>query len=1569
MLGITPYNAEIAKQVYTWVKRLLIGILILFGVTFLLILLVLEVPAVQQYAAQQAVDYAQKELSIPIKLQKINVDFPDAISLEGLYLADQQADTLLYCQKLHANIALFKLLGNTVEVEELIADKLVLNINRKEAKSDFNYQFLIDEFVNDTTNQTQDTTSSPWEFSAELLQLKEIAITYEDDSTGFNQYLTWANFSANLQTFDLESNKIRIDEINLQDAISKTELSLDNNESTEEKTVSSSEEVSLQTGWDIAVEKLQLNNNRIIYTNKAYPDTVNGFDANHLDFSDFNLEINDIVFNDSLLKVAMKQFTFREKSGLTINNIATNISLKEQERASIENFKLNTPYSQIALDLSFRYPNLNDLINLDNQSSLALNLHELKPGFKDLSLFMESQSLADYSNMLDSLNVKGVLHGSPKGDLFLENLNVYVNKETQLAFQGRFHDLINTEKLSFSIQLDTLLTTNNSINNFVPDLVSPQLILPNRISANGSFKGSIDNVDAAVKLVSDYGNVELRALWQNDSLQTGNLSGDLALAPFSLGKLLPGFHLGNASAILDYAVSIPANEEIGIQSKLSIDTIEYNGNNFTDLNFDANYQNDVLALQGTANNEILGFNINLKAELKEQQKHELQLQLHRANLVQLGLSDSITGVSTEIHSIATLSDIDDLNATLNINALEFIRANKPSKLDKLYFELYQEKDSLLFKSKSEILDALLLSNLNLSEVSSEVLGFFDKYVELGELASDSVSNDYLSLKLQTYDSPIWQELIVPGLSYTSPISLSLLYGQSLNQMEIDLQADSINYNGFIVDEIDFALQADRDEFNMKFTTDKIMSGPVAIYESLVGISIESDTVYSSILLKDSVGQSDFLINTQLSKQDSSFYLHINGDSLLLSGESWSVSPDNYVAITENNVTVNDFIISNQEQQLSINSIEDKQDSLLIGFEEFNLNNFLRTIGITEKDIAGTLEGNIILSQLFTDFQFDTDLQIDSIDLYEVPIGNLSIQANNETFEKYSFNVSLKGMHNDMEMNGNILVEEDTKLDVSAAINAIDLKMFEGLSSGAISEVEGYLEGDLAIKGRIDDPIVTGNLGFVNSAFLVSYLNTTFSLDSQRIVFEPASINFDNLQIKDINENEATINGKIIKNSLTDYSLDLKLKASNFKPLETKRGDNELFYGKVRVNSEIDVTGNILSPTIDMQVELLEGSDITYIVPEDELLIEEQKGIIEFIQITANDTLVMSNDTLSDNSLTGFDLNMNLDINKDTKFTVLIDEAAGDKLEIEGDGELVFDLQRNGIMTLTGRYNVIDGFYVLTFYGLVKKRFTLAEGSNVVWRGDPYNAALSIQAIYETRTSPQTLMVNSGNDGSQFTRPEVFQVLMNIRGDLTKPQIGFELDIPEDIRSDASVYNTVKLLNQNEAELNKQVFSLLVLNSFIATNSSNQDIGDNFISSTARTSVSQLLTQQLNNLSEKLIKGVQLDLNLESYGSGSQAGTDLQVGISKSLLNDRVSLEVGGSYQLEGELQTGESNLVGNVAIEYKITEDGRYRLRFYQMNDNNILDGQVISTGLSVIFTRDYDKLKHLFKKKEVEEK
>ena len=125
----------------------------------------------------------------------------------------------------------------------------------------------------------------------------------------------------------------------------------------------------------------------------------------------------------------------------------------------------------------------------------------------------------------------------------------------------------------------------------------------------------------------------------------------------------------------------------------------------------------------------------------------------------------------------------------------------------------------------------------------------------------------------------------------------------------------------------------------------------------------------------------------------------------------------------------------------------------------------------------------------------------------------------------------------------------------------------------------------------------------------------------------------------------------------------------------------------------------------------------------------------------------------------------------------------------------------------------------------------------------------------------------------------------------------------------------------------------------------------------------------------LIGGVALSFDVESgedYSTGvAQNRTDLNVGLSKKFLNDRLTVTVGNNFNLEGQNQPGQkaTNIAGNVSVNYKLSKDGRYMLRAYRKDEYVVIQGEVIETGVAFSLTVDYNRLKELFRKRSREEK
>jgi len=140
---------------------------------------------------------------------------------------------------------------------------------------------------------------------------------------------------------------------------------------------------------------------------------------------------------------------------------------------------------------------------------------------------------------------------------------------------------------------------------------------------------------------------------------------------------------------------------------------------------------------------------------------------------------------------------------------------------------------------------------------------------------------------------------------------------------------------------------------------------------------------------------------------------------------------------------------------------------------------------------------------------------------------------------------------------------------------------------------------------------------------------------------------------------------------------------------------------------------------------------------------------------------------------------------------------------------------------------------------------------------------------------------------------------------------------------------------------------------------------------ARQSVSQFLSGALNEIAGNLLKGVDIDLNLNSYrdynNGGNTQRTDLNVALSKTFLDDKVTVSVGKNFGVQGQDAAAKANnsFIPDVTIAYKLTKDGKYLLRAYRKNQFEVvLDGYVVETGLGFLVTMDYDRFNELFRRK-----
>ena len=359
--------------------------------------------------------------------------------------------------------------------------------------------------------------------------------------------------------------------------------------------------------------------------------------------------------------------------------------------------------------------------------------------------------------------------------------------------------------------------------------------------------------------------------------------------------------------------------------------------------------------------------------------------------------------------------------------------------------------------------------------------------------------------------------------------------------------------------------------------------------------------------------------------------------------------------------------------------------------------------------------------------------------------------------------------------------------------------------------------------------------------------------------------------------------------------------------------------------------------------------------------------------------IKTDELIAESKIKGLDVSVNIEISKEAKTSIIIDKANGDFVEIQGEAELTGGMDPSGKMTLVGVYQVEKGAYELSV-SLLKRRFDIQKGSSITWTGEPTTANLDITAIYKTKAAPidlieQQISGYSSSEMNMYKQRIPFNTELILKGELLKPDIKFNISMDKDNPSIATavIENTQSKLDQlknDEAEMNKQVFALLLLNRFIGENPFESKTSVS-AETMALQSVSNILSQQLNNLADDLIQGIDIDLGLDTqddYSSGSKnTRTDLNVAVSKRLLNDRLKVSVGSNFGLDGDARENENmtNIAGDITIDYSLSRDGRYMLRAYRKDEYQVaLQGQIVETGVGFIITLDYDKFKEIFEKR-----
>lgn len=1227
---------------------------------------------------------------------------------------------------------------------------------------------------------------------------------------------------------------------------------------------------------------------------------------------------------------------------------------------------------------------------MDTKNANAdLSIRKFNTSRDDIMSLAPAGSIPKNISLPETMALNGRIKGGMKR-LQLTDFQFRDSRNTNINISGVINNVTDTKNVNADISIKKFNISRGEIIALAPAGSIPKNItIPAAMSLTGKVKGGMKNIAANLNLHTSLGSVKINGRISNptDSINakyaatittTALNVGAITQQPQNIGLLSANFTVAGRGFDPD-----KANASI----KGTIKSAEIKKYVYRNLNLDASIADQKF----TANADINDSNIHFAIQAEGNVGGNLPGFVVNANIDSIKTQPlHLTPNAIVYHGKITANvpelNLDALNGRVDIVNSVLIIDGRKIPMDSMSMIAAYANNEQTISLTTDFVNAVIKGQYKLQQLGDIMIDAIQPYYAIVPAGRQANTDPYnFTIDASVTDHPTLHGF-APDLKRFDGVTLKSDFTSS-DGWKANIAAPYILYGTNVVNNLAMNAATAADGLHIATNVSQVAAGTsVVLYSPAIRANIFNNKIDFGVSLKDKREKTIYKFGGLFAQEpDSVFSFSLSPDSLLLNSDPWSINRDNLIRFGSTVVNAKNFNLNKGEQHLIINSVDTSAGSpLQINLSKFNLATLSSFIQSDSLPVSGLLDGNVLIKNILTQPDFTTNLTLIDLAFKRDTIGDVNVKVNNNTKNVFATNVTITGRGNDINLTGNYYLKpaDSSGFDLNLNINKLPFKTIEAASMGAITESTGDLTGKVAINGTIKSPNADGGINFNKTGFNVASLGAYYRIDGETIKVSKEGVRFDTFTIKDSADNNLVIDGLAGTTNFINYDLDLTVKARNFKAINTTKVQNPLYYGQLYFNTNMSIKGTEAAPKVDGTLRINDNTNLSIVLPQAEPGLVDRQGIIEFVDMDApdNDTIFKStiakyDSSFNKSSVTGFDIAINLEIQKEATFNIVVDEGNGDFLQVKGGAQLTAGIDPSGKITMTGTYEIESGGYELSF-NFLKRKFDIQKGSKITWTGEPTTADIDITAVYVANTSAMDLVQAADNT---YQQKLPFQVKLNLKGQLMQPELSFDITLPTENNARVSndilstVNNRLAQVRSEPSELNKQVFALLLLNRFVAENPFESSGGGGGFNATsfAKQSVSKILTEQLNNLAGDLIAGVDISFDVNSaddYTTGQRRDrTDFNVNLSKRLLNDRLKVTVGSNYELEGPQQSKQtaSNVIGNITLDYNLTQDGRYLLRGYRKNDYEaVVEGYVIETGLKFIMSVDYNKFKDIFHKR-----
>jgi len=1329
------------------------------------------------------------------------------------------------------------------------------------------------------------------------------------------------------------------------------------------------------------IRNIEIENGNFSYNHLGRDSLKDRFDYNHFGFDSIYTNASNLIVVADTFQLSIDNLESKE--------VSTNMFIKSMQldyHLSKTQMKLNDLMMEVGSSIIndsiiFSYNTVADLNSFVDNVLINAHFDQLKLSTQDLKYFTPYFDKI-YDTILFTGNIQGKIN-----NFRTNNFNVSFGANSSLKGNAYFEGLPDVYNTFIDLKIKQSKLNKNDLAIYIPSDGFKKYYPIDSAKVKGSFTGYPKDFVAKATFITTLGFAQTDLnLKLNDNPAKSSYSGSIKLVDFDLGKVASSQILGKTSLIGKIKGVGLTTSSADFELESTIGKIYFNNYNYQNINTNAHFAQGLFDGTLSINDQNLNFNADGIIDLREN-KNIIQLEgeLIKAKLDKLQIRKDSSDIAAKFDINIKGIELDSIIGKIEVTNLIAHNENNVYEVDKIeviseiknnerILVLYTDRVELKIEGEYNLTTAFqdlksiwLENKVNFLNQKNDIKEFYQS-TEIPK----SKSNLRFDIKLYN---------INPLINLFDPLAFlsknTHLYGtldsDIIKELFINFNNDTIIYNHNLLVGNDFKISTrsnyETRDLSSTFhfeSKNQILRSKSTLDNFLIDAKWKKDSLKFNFQVEEGINQNITDISGLILFNKDTTLLSIKESKILLLDQSWNFDKKNQITFIKDHVILSNMSIINGSQELFASGTITKENNTPITIRATNIemNNLNPLIN---NELDGILNGTAEISNIFSIPLIESKIRIDSLYIDGYDFGNIEGKSNwNQEFDYFDVNFFIeKNRSKIINLTGHYSPLGDEKaLSLNAKLLDADLKLIAPFTKGLFSNIDGKLSGNIGITGALFEPKLRG-LGQISDAKItVDYLQAAYIANGNWSI-DSTSFSLSKLKILDNNIGTGNLDATFTHSNFKKFEMNLEAEFKNLTALNTIAKNNKYFYGTAIGSGNLSIVGPFSNLIINTRAKTEKGTKF-YIPLTSNKSGAKQEDFISFSSFTKeiDEVITPVKEVVKLNNIT---VNLDIEITPEAYAEIIFDQTAGDIIRGRGKGNLSLEVDTKGEFTVLGEYEFTEGAYNFTMYNIVNKEFEINPKSKITWSGDPYLGNMKIDANYKINTSLAPIIDTVYHSSiPEINRIYPSKVLLNLDGPLLSPDIDFDIVIEDYPKSDVTIDTEVRAflnkIQNEEQEMNRQVFSLLVFRKYSYPNSFSTG-------GTVGSSVSEFVSNQLSYWISQVDENLTIDIDFDLSELDQNALETFQLRVSYAFMDGKLIVTRDGGFTDQNQNATL-SSITGDWTIEYLLSEDGKVRVKIFKKTNYDQLSSstgesdELISGGFSLLYTTSFNSIKELFKKK-----